>query len=214
MAFESAFCSTIQSGTSIFPILSSLNPFRRQEIARVTITESKFGLLSECQHFTNFQTFISQSWNTLKEMKASPMNCISICQPMSICTRVNFAFHKSSAQLSPWHCPTVTPASQNHLHIQGHRWHPSWHSLKAFRSSPPALGFQALCKDTSAVPTLLKTWPQVWTVPSLKLKLQLSAALPLLLPKKLHEALCTNIRYQSTASREQDTFCVFQEHLL
>lgn len=154
--------------------LSSLSPFGRQETARVTVIESKPGLV----HVSISQTFGSP--DTLKEMKPSSMNCITICQPVSICSGVNC--DKPSAQL--WHCPSVTHSD------------PSAHPPKASPSSPllswSRLSAKQLCCSNTAE-----------TSPHPQLKLQLRAAL-LLLSRKLHEFLCTEAQ-----PRENCTHSVF-----
>lgn len=174
MELESVFCSTSQSGTSTFPLLSSLSPFRRQQTARVTVKQ----ILIQLLYVSISYTFGSR--DILKEMKLSSLNSLSICYSTSIYICFNSVFYKPSPQFSLWYFPTLTMAIHNNQNIEYHRWHPSWHSFNTLKSSPLGLFFQALCKDgpfhcshtAEHINTILNS------TDFFKLKLQLCIALP------------------------------------
>ena len=130
MELESVFCSTSQSGTSTFSLLSSLSPFRRQQTTRVTVKQ----ILIQLLYVSISYTF--GSWDILKEMKLPSLNTLSICYSMSIYICFNSVFYKPSPQFSLWYFPTLTMAIHNNQNIEYHRWHPSWHSFNT-----------SLCKD-------------------------------------------------------------------
>lgn len=127
--------------------LSSLSPFGRQETARVTVIESKPGLV----RVSVSQTFGSP--DTLKEMKPSSVNCPSICQPVSTCSCANCGFDKPSAQRSLWHCPSGTHSDPSahpvSLGAPKLTFTQSIHQLPSCSSASGSLQSQLCCSNTA-----------------------------------------------------------------